>query len=122
MRTIRRREMNGFKIKLRDIQLRVYFDWWNDRAVRCILKVESDELYLEDREYEGRALCNIVKGDVFNLKKGQCIAFEQALDKFLDNRFILCDKVMKKCGIITQTGIGLIEKFNRVWDKEENKE
>jgi len=45
--------MNGFRIKLRDITFRVYFQWWNSRAVKCILKVESEGRILsEGAEYE----------------------------------------------------------------------
>lgn len=112
--------MKGFNIELQDELFEVTFDT-EDNNVHCLIIVKNpDDWYEGEIVFEGVA--KLYPGDVFDLQKGQEIAFGKAFNKI----FKAYERQMEKyCKGITKhanyVANGLITKFakKQQWEKEQ---
>lgn len=76
--------MKGFKLQEKGVIFRVSFNWWNEKVVQCILKVEHQNSPVKCiLEFKAKAYCNHEAGDKFSLEEGQRISFTKAMKKYI---------------------------------------
>jgi len=72
----------SIKVKMAPFTGVASFRSYNEKVVKCVLKVFVDEDSSSYGEHIGIAKCNFDAGDSFSESEGQRIALEKALQKF----------------------------------------
>ena len=71
-----KRVRSGFKLKVKGIDAMVYFKTSNERVVQCFI---VDYTYGVET-WEGKAVCNVNAGDIFDERYGMGLAFQRAMN------------------------------------------
>lgn len=110
--------MKGFKLQGKGIIFRVSFNWWNEKVVQCILKVEHQNgpgkgIY----EFKSKAYCNHKAGDKFSLEVGQRISFTKSMKRYVRIIERLSISFSELSVQSNKSFVDLLKKFDNIWNE-----
>lgn len=88
------KKRSGFRITLKNIDIHVDFRNYNDKIVKCIMTYDLPMFDMWNIVTTGYA--KLHPDDIFNLQDGRELAFEYAMEKFVDKFSSERDKFVTK--------------------------